>query len=234
MEANAAARELLTRVLALEPSYARAWALLGLTYHHDLFSEFTTDRNPPLAHLVEASRTSIALDGADPVAHAVACLAALWSGDHDLAISEGREAVRLNPSGSAENATLCAALDFAGRPQEGLVFGANLLRVNPRPHHPSIEVFLATLARAQLGAGQFEAAAESSKRATRGMPHLFEAHLLHASSLAHLGRQSEASAALLKARELRPLAVPASWSRYKDAAASWNIMDGLRKAGWTG
>ena len=91
-------------------------------------------------------------------------------------------------------------------------------------------------ARLQLSAGQFETAVESTKRALQGRPDLFEACLLQASALAHLGRQSEASAAYLRAKDLRPtgFALPASWARYKDADAGRNITDGLRKAGWEG
>jgi tetratricopeptide (TPR) repeat protein len=227
---------MLLHALAIEPSYARASAHLALTYHIDLFSEFTASRNTSLDLLLNAARKTVAIDSAEPLGHVMLTYGALWSGDNELAISEAREAIGLNPSGTMENVALGAALDFAGKSREAVALYEHALRLNPRPLTPYIEVFATMRARAQLGTGQFEAALESTKKAVGGVPGLFEAHLLQASALAHLGRQSEASAAFATARGLRPhgFALPASWSRYKDASTSRNILDGLRKAGWEG
>jgi adenylate cyclase len=233
-DANAAARELFMRALALEPTYARACAKLAMTHHADLYFEYAPDRDASVARLLEAARRSVALDALDSSTHTVSSLAALWISDHDLAISEAQEAVKLNPSGIDENIVLGVALDMAGRSPEAVVFFQHAFRLSPR--NPAMEVYLSMLARTQVNAGQFGAAAESAKRVMRGLPHLFEAHLVLASALANLGRDLEAAAAYRKAREVRPsgVALPPSWGRYKDAAASRNLLDGLRKAGWDG
>ena len=101
--ASAAARELFMNAVALDQSYARAWACLALTYHQDLLMEFTANRSESLAQLLEAAHRSLTLDGTDSVAHQASSLAALWTKDHELAISMAREASKLNPSGSGEN-----------------------------------------------------------------------------------------------------------------------------------
>jgi adenylate cyclase len=233
-EANAAAHAMFMKAIELDPSYARAWAYLATVHHLDLFMEFAQDRDYTLARQIEAASKALALDGADSVAHVVSGLAALWTRNHDLAISRMCDAVRLNPSGTSENISSGAALDFAGRPQEGIAFFERALRLSPRANNMPNELFLTMLARTQLTAGRFDDALQSVSKALQARSDLFEARLIQASAPAHLGRQSEASAAFLEAKALRPhgLTLPASWARYKDAVANRNIMDGLRKAGW--
>jgi adenylate cyclase len=235
-EACADARELFLAALDREPDYARAWAYLALTHHMDLYLEFSEDRTVSLARLSENANKAVTLDDSDSVARVAASLTALWNMDHELALLHAREAVRLNPVGSSENISLGAALDFAGKPTEGIVFLERALWISPRPNNIPKEVFVTMLARLQLSAGQFERAVETTSTALQARADLFEARLIQASALAHLGRSSEAATALLKATELRPrgFALPASWARYKDAAASRNLLDGLRKAGWDG
>ena len=92
------------------------------------------------------------------------------------------------------------------------------------------------LARAQLNAGQHQAAARTATKAIENRQDMVEPHLILASSLAHLNRQSQAAEIYQAALRLRPqgIELPASWSRYAEPANLRHLLDGLRKAGWEG
>ncbi|MEJ2122795.1 MAG: adenylate/guanylate cyclase domain-containing protein [Alphaproteobacteria bacterium] len=233
-DSNTAARDLFSKALALEATYARACANLAFTHHVDLYLEFSEDRDRSLADLLSTARKAVALDRSDAVAHMISSLAATWVKDFEFAILEGREAAKLAPSEG--NIALGTALDCAGRSVEAVPCFELGLRLNPRA--PRRDIWLTMGARAQLNAGNFEVAIGSADMALHGRPNMVEARLILASALAQLGRQSEAAAALRKAREShsesKELTLPIGWTRYKDPEACRFLMDGLRKAGWKG
>ena len=222
------------RAIGLDPSYCAAYAQLALTHHLDLYLEFTQSREESLSQLLEAVRTAITLDDTDWTAQFVSSLGSLWAGEHARALSEAQKSVELNPSGSEANVVCGAALDFLGRPVEAIPFFERALQLSPR--HPRQVIFITMLARAQLNAGQHQAAARTATKAIENRQDMVEPHLILASSLAHLNRQSQAAEIYQAALRLRPqgIELPASWSRYAEPANLRHLLDGLRKAGWEG
>jgi adenylate cyclase len=231
---NIVAREMFAKAIALDPSYARAYASLALTHHFDLYMEFTDSRADSLAEMQEAARKAVALDGADAAGHAMSSRAAVWVGDYERAISDAQRSLELNPSGVDGNIALGAALDFSGRSHAAIPYYERVLQLSPL--YPHTDVFRTMLARAQVNIGEYEAAIHSAKQAIEARPSYLEAHLVLAAALARLGRGPEAADAYRNAKELRPQGVglPASWTRYGGPSGSQPLVDGLRKAGWEG
>ena len=97
-EDNAAARKLFERATALDPGFSPFFAALSLCrlLEHTLTFRPMEERSIDAA--LEIARHAVALDDKDAVAHAVLGRAFAALGDHEGAIAELGQAVRLNPN----------------------------------------------------------------------------------------------------------------------------------------
>ena len=104
------------------------------------------------------------------------------------------------------------------------------------PHEPLTFFFANFLALAQYHQGHYE---EAAKIARLGIG-LRPSHMLYrtlAACYGQLGRASEARAALDEMRRLMPQDPERLWevtNPYVDPAHHAHVIDGLRKAGWSG
>ena len=161
-------------------------------------------------------------------------MACRWTRKHDLAITEAKMAVELNPSNAFAHYHLGNVLDFAGHPDEGISNMEKGLQLNPRD--PRYHLLISGLARAHLNARRYKDAVEWANKAIHRGPDHARAHAILAISLAHLGQREEARAALDACERVRPgFAERWAFSRqYKNSADNEHILEGLRNAGWKG
>ncbi len=157
----------------------------------------------------------------------------VWAGPHELAVAEQRRAVELNPSNAIAYIRLGNALDFAGRPEEGIPSIERGLQLNPRD--PRNHIYACVLAQAHFNARHYEKAEAWARKAIRQRSSHPNAHLLLAMSLGHLGRQAEARAALDECERLQSgfAKKHARWRSYKNATDQEHWKEGLHKAGWS-
>jgi adenylate cyclase len=95
---NVQARQLCEKAIALDPSYAVAYALMGFSYAQ-MWGSFWTEDPQALERAFELAQQALALDGSSPVAHELLGVVYLWRDKQiDQAIAEEKWAVAHSPS----------------------------------------------------------------------------------------------------------------------------------------
>src|SRR5262249_11067334 len=135
-EANAQARQLFEKAVALDPQYAEAHAYLGWTY--TLASRFQWSADPQnLDRALEAVHRALALDDSLPVAHAVLSNVYTEQKQYEQALAEGQRALALDPNNADSYVWQADVLNLAmGKPAEALAMMEQALRLNP--HYPAL------------------------------------------------------------------------------------------------
>jgi len=94
------ARRLVERSLAIDPTYARSYALLADTYNTAWVNNLDSDHLNPAAldRALQLARKAVEFDPQLPEAHAVLGFVFTWLHQHDASIAEFERAVVLNPN----------------------------------------------------------------------------------------------------------------------------------------
>src|SRR5215510_289316 len=228
-EANAQARQMFEKALALDPQYAEAYAFLGRTYDREWGLQWSQDPQTLERALVLAQQ-AVALDDSSPLAHWALGVASLWKKQHDRAIAEIERAIALDPNDADSYWWLGAILGFAGRPEEAIGLIEKAMRLNP--HYPPIYLF--SLGHSYYLMGRYEEAIATLKRVLNRNPDFLPAHLDLAIIYSELGREEEARAEVAEILRISPnfsLEVLRQRLPYKDPAVLERVLGGLRKAG---
>ncbi len=130
-EANAQARQMFEKALALDPQYAEAYAFLGWTYLMEWILRWSADPQT-LERALALAQQAVALDDSLPVAHSLLSWVFARKQQYDQAIAEGERAIALDPNDADSYAYHAQALTFAGRPAEALRAVEQAMRLNPR------------------------------------------------------------------------------------------------------
>ena len=225
------ARDVFLRAIELDPTYSQTHTGLAYSHHLDILHAYSDSRKNSIEQLMKHARQGVALDDTDSYAHVIMSFAYRWAGQHDLAIAEAERAIELNPNDAWAIGTLGNVLDLAGRPQDGIPYLKQHLRLNPRDVH--IHFMMTILARAYLNSRDYQSAEEWARRAINRDPNHARAHLVLASSLGHLGKSREASEVLDECNRVNPDFVSRwmQWREYRNDVDNDHILDGLRKAG---
>ena len=228
--ANAQARLLLERAIALDPAYADAYVLLGFTYWMELVHQWSQDPQT-LERAVELARQALVLDDSLSQAHHIMGYGYLWRDhQHARAIAALERAIELDPNNDAVYANLADMLSWAGRPAEGLEKVEQAMRLNP--HYPAY--YLHNLSNVYLLMDRYEEAVAAEQRLLSRNPDYMYAYVNLAYAYSQLGRDEEARAAAAEVLRLNPhfsLEVARQSVPLKDKAKFEQIIAGLRKAG---
>jgi adenylate cyclase len=225
------ARELLEAATRLDPNFSRALAMLGMTYHRDLYQGSNVPREEILSKMTEICSRAVKAGPRDATAHTVLGLNYNWRGEHEKALAAAERAITLNPSEAAGRIVAGMVLDLMGRSAEALQQLENGARLNP--NDPRNAIFETITAQANLAARRYEAAIEWASKALQTREDYNVARVVLASALGHLGRGDEVSSAIQLEHFGRPEIEPVLtiWSRYKVSAIGDHMVEGLRKAG---
>lgn len=228
-EANAEARRIYERAIALDPEYASAYVGLAWTYLNEWSFGWTEDPRH-LEQAFELAQKAIALDDSLPGAHTILGNVYLWKKQHEKAITEAERAVALNPNDADSYALLGNILTFAERPEEALEVTEKAMRLNP--HYPVF--YLYNLGHAYHHMGRHEEAIAAQKRALTRNPDFMPAHFQLASIFSELGREDEARAEVAEILRINPnftLEGARQKVPHKDQALLERSLEALRKAG---
>jgi tetratricopeptide (TPR) repeat protein len=130
-EANAQARQMFEKAIELDPQYAEAYALLGMTYWQAWTWQWSHDPQVP-GRAFELAQKAVALDDSLPVAHGILGYACVWQKQYEQAIAEAKRAIALDPNFADAYVWLAEMLNTAGRPQEAIGLIETAMRLNPR------------------------------------------------------------------------------------------------------
>ncbi len=186
--------ELFDKVNDLDTEFAPAFAMAAEARFRYLFHFRPNNRGTLLKQAQEKSQKGIALDSRDPV-----CLLAdgrvnTHLGQHDLAISQIKEAISLNPNYAMAHYALGFALRAAGRAEESISHIDRAIRLSP--HDAFLAGFQNWRAMTLFDLKRYEEAVEWAHRASRNPNPRFWTFAVLAAALTKLGHEEEAQKAL--------------------------------------
>ena len=239
------ARELFERAIALDPTFARAYA--GLAFNHlnhaiDAGLGVPRERDPDRIEALRLAERALALDPGDPRVHrALGYIRPTWR-DFDRAARHLDLALAMNPNDAQIQITWAWARACLGEAERGLPAAELAMRLNPRypryyEHYRSRILFLAR---------QHAEAAAVLERITAGAPLEHPRDLAWwAAACGHLGRAEQARRcsglfveAVRRAWRGDPAAGPAEYADWlvdvsylRRPEAEAHLREGLRAAG---
>jgi len=225
------ARRLLQLSRAIDPNYARTYALLASAYEpawvNPLDSDYLNSAVLDQAH--QFARKAVELDKNLPLAHAVLGHVLMWMGEHDASITEFERAIASNPNYVDWRFGL--ALVLAGNSERAIEVLNAYMRLDP--FHPPLASGLMGWAYFMLK--QYSQALLVLRNFVAQTPDLRFGHIWLAATCAHLGHLEEARAEAAEVLRLQPNYTIARMSRpivaFKDPKDDKHYFDALRKAG---
>ena len=125
------AQRLADRALALDPDYANAWVLYGLTFYEEAMWGWSTSREASLSKAEEAVNKAIQLEEFSPDGFSTLSIVKAEQAEFDEAVTLGRKAVSLSPKHAPNIALYAVVLGRAGEYQEALHQIKKAIRLSP-------------------------------------------------------------------------------------------------------
>ena len=226
--ANAQARDLFERAIALDPNYAPAYVGLGTVDLTSVLQGWTQFPGEALERAGDLARKAIELDDLNPAAHALLGDLTVRSGDYDRARDELRHAIELNGSDAESYAHLVAVLLWGGDIAGAIAAGELLSQFQPDiPVAAGFELGMAYI----LG-DRGEDAVRILERAVDRNPGNLYSNVMLAVAYATVGRQQEAERQAKNVRQRFPTFPRDQFgSALRDPALRAKLDHALEKAG---
>ena len=187
------AGELLERAIALDPSYAQAYAYLGWWLNFWTGEGWSKDPDADMARALLVSQRAIELDHDDPFALAVAGhILSFFGRNPEDALDLFEEALSLNQNSAFAWGLSALTLAYLGRPDEALERLQNVWRLNP--FDPLNFYFWIVAGIAEFVAGRYSEAIGWLRKSRRANPRFIACLRMLAASLAISGDEAGARA----------------------------------------
>jgi adenylate cyclase len=225
------ARRLLEQSLAIDPNYARAYAMLSrvwvFAYAEPLDGDYLS--SAALDRALELAETAVDLDPLLPQSRAALGDVLTYKGQHDAAITEFERAFALNPN--FVDYRYGRALIYAGEPARAI----ELLEANLRldPFQP-LNQGTSWLGMANYMLKRYEVSVRLLRECAHRKPHQQWPHVILATAYAQSGQLEEARAEAAVVLRINPGFTIDRYKRllvYKNPEDFEHRLDGLRKAG---
>jgi len=227
---NVEARNLLGRVVAINPDFAAAHAFIGFTHVNDYVNGWGEDPERSLRIGLEIAERAVQLDEAEPQCHYILSVALGFSRQVDRALAEARRSLALAPNLAPGHHTVARMLTFTGDPAGAVNTLDAYMRLDPL--YPDMALHF--LAEARFSLGQFDEAVTALKQRLERSPDSATSLALLASCYGHLGRIDEARAAWAQVMKIAPNFSIERQRRilpYRNPDDFERRVEGLRKAG---
>ena len=228
-ESVALARRMAEEAIALDPRYADAYALLGATYHQEVFLG-TSRPKESIAKAIELTKKALAMNGSLADARSMLGVLYSWSGRYDEGIAEAERGVELDPNSATANFFLSNVLRYAGRSKEAIPVIRKALRLEPI----APDVFVQNLALVYFQAGDCKEAVATCEKGLRREPDNLNSHAIRAAVYGYCGREAEARIEAAEVLRINPKFTVESYTRilpYKYQSNKDLTIQGLRNAG---
>lgn len=218
-----AARELLTRCVALDPTFAPGWAELARSEQYVWF--FGLEGDDCLDRGFADVRRALELDPEQPDAHlALGTLHAMRI-ERGAAVTAGRRGLELAPGRADLRLWFATLLIHVDQTEEAVPVLKGLTRLDPALRY--MHLFQLALCYRRLG--RIDEAIVKHRECLQATPDFFGAHMQLAAIHAGLDEMNQARASLAEVLRLRPDFCIARIPRVPNGRA-W-LVDNLRKAG---
>lgn len=195
---NQAARAAFQKAIALDGSFARAYAALSMTYVWDFRSQWVGDDTNALARAHALAQTAVQINPDIPEPYYALAFVHMHRRQHEEAIAQIQNALRLAPSYADGYALIAGVNTYVGRPAETVRLLRSALRLNPQGGH----LYLMLLGRAYFFLGDLPQARINLEQSLLRNAENLETHLYLAAVLLAAGERDEAA---WKAEEIRIL-----------------------------
>jgi adenylate cyclase len=228
---NEEARSLLERAIAIEPTYAKAPAILSWAVWWAYFNYWLPDGQEGLAEAQRHAEQALALDPSEAWARMMLGLCLSADGQHERALPELEAALRVNPSFALAHTIYGWALARAGRFDDAVVETQTALRLSPADtflsFYESYHGFVLMVS------GRFEDALPYLRRGIVAFPNMPSPYAALISCYGHLGivEHTEALLAHRKSFAVPPLTVSLVRNMLRNYAYGPLVAEGLIKAG---
>jgi adenylate cyclase len=224
------ARRLLEQSLAIDPAYARAYAMLSWTHWWTYVEPLDSDYLNPvgLDRALELAKKAVQLDPDLPQAHAQLGWILVFTRRHEEAIAAFERAFALNPN--FVNNRFALTLIFAGQPATAV----NVLQANTRLDPFQRDTWLGFMANACYMLKRYREAVPLLREYGSRAPNVQIVHIWLAAAYAQLGQLAEARMEAAEVLRMNPDFTIARWkvtAVYKNPEDAEHLLDGLRKAG---
>jgi adenylate cyclase len=230
VESNASAQKLAQEALALDPKYATASRILGVTHMHDIFLGRSKSPKQSLGKAIKLVKKAIELDDLDGYNHVVLGFMLVLIRQYDKAVAEGERAVALDPNVADIYGWLGTIYRYVGRWEDAVVVYEKAIRLNPIPPN----FYLYGLGLSYAWTGRYEEAVTEFKKATHNHPDSVYVRLFAAAVYSLAGRDEEARAEAAEVMRLNPKFSLKRWEkslRYKNREDQEQFISALSKAG---
>jgi adenylate cyclase len=217
------------RAIALDPQYAAAHALLGLTYFFEWVWHWSHDPQS-LERAFTLAQRAVALDESLPIAHSFLGHVYAWKRQHAQAVAEAERAVALAPNDADGYEMLAEVLNFAGQSEKALALVEKAMRLNPQYR----DAYFVELGLTYQFLGRYEEAVATLQKVVVHAPDHPGIRLALAVSYSELGREEEARAEVAELLRINPdysLELDRQRSPIKDPAVAERFFAALRQAG---
>jgi adenylate cyclase len=228
---NEEARSLLQRAIAIEPTYAKAPAILSWALWWAGYNYWLADWDQSAAEAQRYAEQALALDASEPWARMMLGLCVSADGQHERALPELEAALRVNPSFALAHTIYGWALARAGRFDDAVVETQTALRLSPADTFLSFYEWFHGFV--LLVSGRFEDALPYLRRGIVAFPNVPTHFAPLISCHGHLGflEQTQALLAHRNSFAAPPLTVGLVRNMLRKFAYGPIIAEGLIKAG---
>jgi len=226
--ASSQARQMFNKAIEIDPQYAAAYVALGSNYYQAANYGWTEFPDRALQRAYNLARKALAIEEGNGSAHRLLGNVYLRWAQYDLAATELRRAIKLNPNDAISYGALGSVMLYSGKTEEAIQSIENEMRFNP---HLVPGDFM-ELGLAYYLEGKYEEAIRILERGVAQKPDFVGHHLGLAAAYAQLGKSAAAKQAAATVLRLSPFFETESYGTvFQNPADRDDLIEGLRKAG---
>jgi adenylate cyclase len=216
--------------LEIDPRYGLAAGLAGSCHLLNVGQGWAADPKSEIAEGLRLLRWALSINGHDEATLSMLGWAtATYFNDYDTATEMVNRAIASNPNSALAWERRGWTFQQAGQPEEAIRSFERAIRLSPVD--PWLFSRLTGMSIAFIGAGRFDEAIASAKRALQTNQTFGTTYRCLAAALAHLGRDAEAGKAVAQILEIEPDFRISEWVARSGQWQAQMFIDGLRKAG---